>query len=224
MKRILLSAFCALAVWTLSAQEHVRFDPEVPVHPGSEPSQVVRPRFNPEYSIQDLRAEYGFYTPIKGSGPSQWMLSALYTRQFYGRLAFRTGVQLVGEGGAGIPLALVWRPGTVSMGTSLVNAAEMAVYDVVRGGYYGDMSGVGRNILYDFLLALFRRSEYFLGLTPAWYGGKPAVTGDVGLVLSIPIWRIGLNITPVYHYSFTSVDEETSRHFFSMTGGISFLF
>ena len=200
-------------------------------------AQVQQVKFNPTYSIQDIRAEYGRIFQSAGYNWSAPYMQVAFTRQFWGPLAYKLGGQLIlGREDMdgfnymfGVPVALAYRPGSRSFASSVSSAAGMSIFDAVWYGMVGRPENIGRSILLNFVMALFRRSEYFVGLTPGYYpGGHFVLTADAGLTLSIPIWRLGLNITPTYHYAikpFTFEENDTPiRSLFSITGGITYLF
>ncbi|MBR1510583.1 MAG: hypothetical protein IJ623_08040 [Bacteroidales bacterium] len=193
-------------------------------------TQMAPVKFKQEYSTRDIRADYGYLIDIDGNSGYP-VLQVHYTQNFYGPLAFRAGAQMTPGSGVqqlGLPIALAYRPGIRSWGTSIAWAAEQSVYDSVWRGAYGNPESIGGSILTNFLLALFRRTEYFVGLTPAFsMEGYFAATADVGFVLSIPIWRLGLNITPAYHHVLTPGyfnSSDNAGSIFTITAGISFLF
>ncbi len=193
--------------------------------------QVVR--FNPEYSSRDIRIDAGLLLLMENEGWDATLVQAHYTQNFLGPLAYRAGIQafqLSGESGfnIGVPLAIAYRPGVRSLGSSLVSAAEMSVFDAVWYGASGRADAIGTSILANFLTAIFRRSEYFAGFTPGIdHTGRFSLTADLGFVLSIPIRRVGINITPAYHHVLTGnydLADTRRRSLFSITAGISYLF
>jgi len=201
-------------------------------------------RFHPEFSFRDFRAEYGVYTAagVKNA-PLNRTFTLSYTANFWGPMAYKAGVQGMFPGfdygmHVGMPLAIAYRPGIRSLGNSLLTAAEMSISDTVLNGYYGTTDRIGSDILANFIMALFRRSEYYVGLTPGLYSGtfngltadeygQFSLTLDVGLVLSIPIWHFSLNIHPAYHYGLAGYPIQAGdlrRSMFSIAGGIGWLF
>lgn len=223
MKKLILTiALCGLSVLAL-AQEVVRF--------------------RPEFSFRDIRVEYGAYFATGRNAPSNRMVTLSYTANFWGPMAYKAGVQGMFPGfdygtHLSLPLAVAYRPGIRSIGNSLITAAEMSISDTVLNGYYGTTDRIGTDILTNFIMALFRRSEYYVGLTPGLYSGTfnglPAdeygqfsLTLDVGLVLSLPIWHFSLNIHPAFHYGLAGFPIQAGnlrRTFFSIAGGIGWLF
>lgn len=209
-------------------------------------SQEIKPyRFNPDYSFRDIRAGYGTWKMLDGNRGDMPLFEMHYTSLFWGNFAYRVGGQFSpGMSGyncfIGAPVAVVFRPGTRSLRESLEHAAGASIYGAARTGVYqGNLEGVGRSILATFIAALFRRTEYFVGLTPAYLGidrnevtdlprSSFMLTADAGIVFSIPIWRICLNISPTYHFAFTRnfyFDENRAgRNCFSFTGGLTYLF
>lgn len=206
---------------------------------GQEPP--VQFRFNPEFSTQDIRLEVGSLIAPNGGAGDAYLLRGFYTTQFWKQLAYRLGGQLsIGDlgGGIGFPCGIALRPGVVSWRQSLTTAAEMAVFDSVWLGYHGygyRAEDIGYNFFMRLLLSLFRRTEYHVGLTPAvfldqdWEMNVPSrvhflLTADAGIVLSIPIWRLCLNVSPTYHFALINTGTNPARHLFSITGGVSYLF
>lgn len=223
MKKLILTlALCGICVMAL-AQEVVRF--------------------RPEFSSRDFRVEYGAYFPTGIKAPSNRIVTLSYTSNFWGPMAYKAGVQGMFPGfdygmQVGLPLALAYRPGIRSLGNSLITAAEMSINDTILNGYYGTTDRIGSDILIDFIMALFRRSEYYVGLTPGLYSGtfngleadeygQFSLTLDVGLVLSLPIWHFSLNVHPAFHYGLAGSPIQAGnlrRTFFSIAGGIGWLF
>ncbi len=217
MKHILLSltAFLGLAT-LLSAQENTRF--------------------NPDRTWNTLRAEFGFLTPMDAESTSGDMLLSLsYTRRFAGHWGWRTGFQYAPEfisiqDHVGLPVAIVFRSGTIGFKDSLRSAAIGTATDIAWGGLTGAGSEeIAHDALSSFLFFLFRRFEGFAGVTPGYLignghigrtssysasGSTPydegvllnsrfTLTADAGLTLSIPIWRFSLDVTPAFHYLLT---------------------
>lgn len=203
-----------------------------------------RERFNPDYALRDIRAEIGVMGAVKNDGVASGVFQLSYSRLFWRRLAWKTGAVYVPNPGgyehlAGVPVGIALRSFTVPVEDALGYAVGESVYDAVSDSVWGRTDMIGGHILSNFLLALFRRSEFFIGLTPGYYMGAPAVadnvetfnrfalTGDLGFSLAIPIWRFSINITPAYHYSFIKnfeIDGAPARHLLSVTAGIGFLF
>lgn len=232
MKKILLAILLSLTVTASLAQKPVRFRSEM--------------------STRDWRFDVGPYLCMDDFDSSvAW--SVLYTRNFFGGLAFRTGVQYMDDifgynYNIGVPLALSYRPGTRSLASSLAGAVEMSVMDVMYDGLYGFSGDIWSDIVWDLALSLFRRTEYFVGVTPGVYGGTYrretadgmyydpegpdassfSLTADAGMVLCIPIRHIGINITPAFHYALTknayTEDYNPVRIFGSLSVGLSYMF
>lgn len=204
----------------------------------------TKQKFDPAYAVGDYRVEFGalFETREGGTAP---MLNITRNHQLWGPIAWRAGVQFatsdIDNGHfLGLPLGIAYCPGTRTLAESLVNAAEASIVDVVVDGISGNSDRIWEDILVNFAIALFRRTEYYVGITPGWYGGprdmelgyrdgsRFSTTLDAGIVLSLPIRRVALLITPAYHYSLTKnlVDEygDPLRHFGSVTVGFSYLF
>ena len=204
-----------------------------------------RVRFNPDYSVSDIRVEYGLWAPLQNSStePTYRMWQAMYTRKFWGPFAWRAGGLACWkglDGFYGMPLGLSIRSRTQTVGEALTDAAVYSAADAIDYTIWGDgdYSGLGGMIIWNFLGALFRRSEFTLGVTPGMYTGYKHIgfglTGDLGLVLAIPIWRFSLNLTPTLHYAFVpnkylipednDANVKPTRLFLSATVGLEYMF
>lgn len=205
----------------------------LPLALGAQPGAAY---FTPDYAIGDIRVDYGRYASVSYEEYEAPYLRVIYSRLFWNRFAYRAGAQLsFGMPGhsfqAGIPVGVSYRPWIQSLGYRLVGAATQTVTDVVVHGMTGQTEQLLSNAATNFLVSLFRHSEYFIGITPGMYfgGGAPdfSCTADVGFVIGLPIWRVGLNVSPTYHYSLTKnyfLDGEPCRSFFSLTAGLSYMF
>ena len=195
-------------------------------------------QFNPDYAIGDFRVEYGRYASMSYDDYEAPFVRISYSRLFWRRFAYRAGVQAAMgipqfDFYAGVPLSLAYKPWTESLGYRLLDAATFTVADVVADGIACRTENMLTDALANFVAALFRRSEYFIGVTPGMYFGAgadnvdgttdpttsadpstpigPSVTtgtnfsctADAGFVLGVPIWRMELNFTTAYHYSLT---------------------
>ena len=157
--------------------------------------------FDPGAFTQNLRFEAGGYI---GTGGDQvaGMLQMTYTRNFWGPLAWRGGLLAAGDGlgydgYVGVPLSLSYCPGTIALKDRLIMAAENSIFDI-----------------------LFKADFNF---------GHPrfSTTLDAGVVLSIPIRRLSIDILPTYHYSLGRnivTEDGPMRHFFSVGVGLSWIF
>ena len=193
------------------------------------------------FYTKNLRIEAGIYG---GSGVDNYagMLQLTRTYNFWGPLAYRTGVLAIGDGLAydgylGVPLSLSYCPGTTSLRDRLIWAAEESIVDIIIDVITGDTDKIGQDIAANLIYVLFARTEFFVGVTPGyWLGQKSdfnyghprfSLTADAGMVLSIPLGRLSFDITPTYHYSFGKnlvTGEGPQRHFFSVGLGLSWLF
>ncbi|MBP5333127.1 MAG: hypothetical protein J6W94_06440 [Bacteroidales bacterium] len=201
-------------------------------------------RFNPEYSIQDISVEYGRIASFNGGAMDSNYLQVNYSRLFWRQFAFRAGAMAVKDPGgfewlAGAPLAVSYRPWTVSLEDAVAYTLQETLYDTVYDSLSGRSDQIGSDILFNLFWLLFRRFELIVGVTPALYLGNAspasnvntygrfALIGDAGVKFSIPIWRFSLDITPQAHYSFlrnTELDGEPTRLMMSASFGISYLF
>ena len=226
-------------------------------------------KFNPDNSYRNIRVEAGFQM-LTGAEYANgvFRLGADYTQFFRPHWGFRGGAALVPEdfaGGTylGLPVSIVYRTGTVNFSSSMASAGRMAAYQVVRDGYYGRFDRMGDDILTSLLYALFRRTEFYAGITPGFIAGGTdpveiipggtvtryegvylerafSLSLDFGAVISIPVSRVSIDITPGIHYLLTrnysdyyqevtqnSIGDRvsTARPFmFSITGGLTYLF
>lgn len=202
-------------------------------------AQPKKAKFDANRSMENIRADYGLYSyllPEEQPSINSRLLEVTYTRRFWRHLGYRVGAMISPNAGgysflAGVPVALDFCPGTMSFGESVGYAAGMSVADAVVDGLSGHPEDIGSDILGNLLLVVFRRVEFYGGVTPAWLRGaeKPfACTADLGLVVTIPIWRFGLNFTPAYHYALTQnvfdANGKPVRSIMTLTGGISYLF
>lgn len=198
----------------------------------SRAQQIVR--FNPDYALSEVRADYGLYTPMSVNGRGAKYFGIDYSRRFFGHLAWEAGAQYrlsaVGfQSHIGFPLSIAYKTGTVSFDQAVAYGAGAVVSDIIWG----------RDILSSIIHALFRRSEFFIGITPGLYTGEKTIsddietngrfslTGDFGMVLSIPLWRVSINVKPTFHYSFINnidVNAVPQRWWFSISAGLGFLF
>ena len=200
--------------------------------------------FNPDYSYQDVRVEFGLFGSIgREAGDDTHFIQASFSRMFWNRLSWKAGFQYKDAGAdyasmVGIPLGLSYRTGTLTFSEALEYSARNAAYDSVRRTVGGNLDGLGRDLLADLLLILFRRSELFIGLTPGYYmgdrlfadgtpGSRFHLSVDAGVVLSIPIRRVAINVSPGYHYLFTEElnrQRQPVRNHFSISFGLACLF
>lgn len=199
-----------------------------------------RVRFNPDYALHDVRLEYGFLTSLSNGAPapSYWQLTS--SRLFWHRLAWQKGVRYVPRANGyeqfiGFPLGLAFRTATASFQESMADAMDDIIYDGSWSLFWGDSSF----FLWEIIMAFVRRAEPYIGLTPGYYVGNPSrqsditplarfsLTADAGMVMSIPIWRFSLNITPTFHYAFINnyrCEGKATRWLLSISGGIGFMF
>lgn len=191
---------------------------------------------------RNIRLEAGLYGGTKIDDYAG-ILQLTYTKNFWGPLAWRTGVLATGEGlgyqgYAGVPLSLSYCPGTMSLQDRLTWAAEASIIDLIVDCITGNTDQIGADLFGNLLFVLFSRTEFFVGVTPGYWIGRKAdfnlghprfsLTADAGMVLSIPLGRLSFDITPTYHYSFgkniVKEEEGPQRHFFSIGLGLGWLF
>ena len=123
MKKALIIILLLAAGFVARGQEQVKF------------------RFNPEYSMQDIRLEVGSLMTLDRGSEKAYFLRGYYTRQFWNQLAYRVGGQLslgdLGDG-VGFPCSLAIRPGVVSWKQSLATATDPArhLFSITGGVSY----------------------------------------------------------------------------------------
>lgn len=203
----------------------------------------TRVRFNPEYCTQDIRLEYGRLFALDGKGWDAPLVQGFYTRQFWRKASWRVGGEFalgVHEYTfrTGIPMGLVYSPGTVPLEERLAYAAGESVFDAVAASVQGAPAAIGAILMGNLLRALFRRTEFHIGITPGFFGQKydyagPTggpffLTADAGIVLSIPIWRFCLSASGTYHFSITNnlyyATGCFARNYLSVTGSLAYRF
>lgn len=241
---ILAASLLLLAGLPAFAQE----EPRTMEEPQTQEEPVVQtPKkrtFNRDFALQDFRLDIGILASTDKGGMDATMLQMTYSRLFWNRFVWRAGAQYASDacgyqGMVGLPIGIGYRTGTLTFEEAVAFAVGEAVTDVVLDGLWGRPDEIGGDLLFDLMLMFFRRVEFFVGLTPAYYVGPAStaenirtyrrfgLTGDVGAVLSIPIWRFTLNLTPTYHYNFIknySCDNIVDRNLFSFTVGVGYLF
>lgn len=208
---------------------------------GGLPSRAQeRVRFNPDYAVHDIRLEYGYITSLSNHAPAPGFWQLTSSRITWHRVAWQKGIQFVPRANGydqfiGLPTGLAIRSRTVPFRESMADAVDDLLYDASWSLFWGD-SGF---FLWDIIMAFVRRAEPYIGLTPGYYvGGRSldsdvtprarfSLTADAGVVMSIPIWRFSLNITPTFHYAFINnyyYDGKATRWLLSVSGGIGFMF
>ena len=210
-------------------------------------------RFNPDLSWNTLRAAYGVRIPMGSDlAPDGDAFSVSYTRRFSNHWGWRTGFEFLPENisvsdCAGLPAAIVYRTYTVGFKTGVQNAVLNSAADVVWDGVMGyGAEQMRQDVLANFLFILFRRAEFFAGVTPGYIFGEGTIPGsvygitdgtrttpyvetiqlnrrfslsaDAGATLSIPLWRFSLDITPAFHYLITNNFSEYHQEIDATTG------
>ena len=161
MKRFILAATLFLVSLAASAQQ--------------------KPRFNPDYTFNTVRAEYGVLIPFETTIADQSTFCSLtYTHRFSKHWGWRAGAQYAPEHTdvsdyVGVPLAAVYRSGTYSFKERTQGAVVNSVGDVVWDGLTGQGSDkMARDVVANFLFIVFRRFEGFAGVTPGYvFGDTP---------------------------------------------------
>ena len=206
---------------------------------GLSSAQEKKPRFNPDLTWNTVRAACGVRMPMTSDqAPDGGFFSLGYTRRFANHWGWRTGFEYLPENTSvsdcvGLPVSIVYRTYTVGfkagVQSALLNLAADVVWDGVMG--YG-AEEMKRDVVANFLFILFRRAEFFAGLTPGYIFGESSFPGSVhgatdgtqataylktiqlnrrlslsanaGATFSIPIWRFSLDLTPAFHYLVTN--------------------
>lgn len=226
MKRILLFLTVLLAAATLSSAQQ-------------------QTRFNPDLTWNTLRAGYGVRIPMNSDlAPDGKAYSLSYIRRFAKHWGWRTGFEYQTENmgatnGVGLPTALVFRTNTYGFRDGVRNAVVNSAADLAWDSAMGYSADQMRNDVFaNILFILFRRAEFFVGVTPGYLlGDEPtsdsvyvvsdgarttpyiqtielnrrfSLSADAGCTFSIPLWRFSLDITPAFHYLIT--DNFSERH------------
>ena len=216
-------------------------------------SAQKKERFNLDFTWNTVRAGYGVRIPMGSDlAPDGQALSLSYTRRFSNHWGWRTGFEYLPENSsvtdcAGLPVSLVYRTYTVGFGTGVQNAVLNSAADVVWDGVMGyGPDQMSRDVFSNLLFILFRRAEFFAGLTPGYIFGEGTLPGstygisdgtqttsyvetiqlnrrfslsaDAGATLSIPLWRFSLDITPAVHYLITNNFSEYHQEIAPSTG------
>lgn len=201
--------------------------------------------FLAEYSTKDVVVSYNWLFPIRNDErqtPVRQGFSVGYTANFWRNIAWKAGVQVSEfysyKYGAGLPLGLAWRPGVRSWEDSIAFGVEHTVSNVVLDGSAGQTDRLKEDLITGLIGVLFRRTEFFVGITPGYCFGPYAFAdsedprrfylfGDVGMIVSVPIWHLTLNIPLAYHYNFMHNDRGYAGdfyHYFSVGVGLGWLF
>lgn len=208
------------------------------------PAAAQKQVFRAENSYRDYRLDVGLYGSIDNESVSSPVFSLVYTENFWQGAAYKLGLQvapgLMDYGSlVGVPVAIAWRPGVYPIEYSLLNAAEDSIYDTVWNGLYGRTDEIVSDIAMNFLLSMIRRVEFYAGLTPGLMlgpysgvdgtsGSRLSLTADAGVVMSLPVWHISLNLTPAYHYAIIpnayTEDGHAMHHFLTFSIGLGYLF
>ena len=190
--------------------------------------------------FQEIRFGAGIRRPVRqtsGWGSSE-ILSLSYAHYNQSGIGIRTGVEFMPENMDvdsyfGVPVALSFRTRTYSVKESVMIGLESAAYGAVRDAYYGHEPSVS-SVLGDFLLGLFNKMDFYVGLTPGYIAGtndtrhrsysgdwitegkmevlnRFSLTADAGFSMSVRIWRFNLGFVPAVHYYLTKNYLEVSQ-------------
>ena len=203
--------------------------------------------FTADQSTQDITANYGWFFPLtKEANENQvrQYVAINYTANFWRSMAFKVGLQAqeskTYSAIAGLPVGIAYRPGVRSWDESIGRGVENAVANGLFEGVNGQTQMMTDNLLWDLALILFRRTEFYAGVTPGYCfgpyspdslmeeGSRFWLTADAGVVFSMPIWHFTLNIPLAYHYSiFHNENDLVNKahwHYFSLGIGLGWLF
>ena len=203
--------------------------------------------FTADESTQDVVAYYGWTFPLTKEANEQQArqyVAINYTANFWRSLAFKVGLQgqesSTYKAIAGLPVGIAYRPGVRSWDESIGRGVENAVANGLFEASAGQTQMMTDNLLWDLALIFFRRTEFYAGFTPGYCfgpynpdslmeeGSRFWLTGDVGVVFSIPIWHLTLNVPFAYHYSFfhneNDLVDRAHWHYLSLGIGLGWLF
>lgn len=203
--------------------------------------------FTADQSTQDITVNYGFIFPVTknaAEGTARQSISINYTANFWRSIAFKVGVQ--GQQSntykaiAGLPVGIAYRPGVRSWDESIGRGVENAVANGLFEATAGQTSMMTESLVWSLAQVLFRRTEFFAGVTPGYCfgpynpdsqleeGGRFWLTADLGVVFSIPIWHLTLNVPIAYHYSIfhneNDLVDKPHYHYLSIGVGLGWLF
>jgi hypothetical protein len=181
---------------------------------------------------QEVRFGVGVRGPVDRS--LGWEASEVVSLSYahYGprNFGYRAGVEFMPQimdidTYIGVPVAFSARTRSRTFGESLTNGLESAAVGAVRDAVYGYEPNA-RSVLGDFLLGLFNRAEFFVGVTPGIIAGtniphglsygestvtdfslqlnnRFSLTADAGFSMSFRIWQFNLGFVPAVHYYLT---------------------
>ena len=178
----------------------------------------------------EIFATVGVNVPMYKIMESDVVVGLHYGHYYPNGVGFRTGFQYIPtvvdiDNSISLPLAVTYR--TVSRTTSA--KLTSAAYGAARTqGYDGE--NAFKYGLVSFLMNLFDRLEFHVGLTPGYVAGKSreiypsyhysglgywektwtekpssfSLSADAGFDISFRIWRFDLKLMPVFHYNITN--------------------
>ena len=178
----------------------------------------------------EIFATVGVNVPMYKIMESDVVVGLHYGHYYPNGVGFRTGFQYIPtvvdiDNSISLPLAVTYR--TVSRTTSA--KLTSAAYGAARTqGYDGE--NAFKYGLVSFLMNLFDRLEFHVGLTPGYVAGKSreiypsyhysglgywektwtekpssfSLSADAGFDISFRIWRFDLKLMPAFHYNLTN--------------------
>ncbi len=207
-------------------------------------------KFNPALSQDQISISAGLYATTSGGDLGEGVnYGADWYHNFTPAFGVRGGVAFVENLAddihlARLPLGLTLRVGHSSFVDRLAYSA--VDYMLSRDRSFGSAlisllpfdveftAGITPGVL------MGRRESKSMAITggDSWEHGvrvrnRLSLTADVGASLSLRISRVVVRLTPMYHYSLTDnfdlfseqdTDTKTARNFFSVSGGLSWMF
>lgn len=174
----------------------------------------------------DLGAYVGLIAPLgssTGNDGTEVMYGITYGHYHSNGIGYRAGFYHIPslsdiDNSFGIPVAFSYRTKDRSTSERLSSAAYGSAYHMVSQPY----SGPG-DFLAAFLMNLFSRAEFSIGLTPGYVAGSGehgshaggsssywtekhtslSLSADAGAGFNFRIWRFDLRVAPVFHFLFT---------------------
>ena len=182
----------------------------------------------------EIIATIGGNTPMYKNMESDVVVGIHYGHYYPNGIGFRTGFQYIPtvveiDNNFSVPLAITYRTGSRSRTAKLTSAVYGAAYGAVRTQDFDGGSAFKYGFA-SFLMNLFDRLEFHVGLTPGYVAGKSreiypsyhysglgywektwtekpssfSLSADAGFDISFRIWRFDLKLMPAFHYNITN--------------------